>query len=295
VVTAPSTLTLNLPLNAWQSLGAVLTTRELGRSAQVCKSWKASIASYVRVVTLSSQDGAKVKQLRAIAPNVESLIFLDSETFMSYGEGFALLPRLKKLKLVCSEKTLGGSVEFCLVSPHFPVGLKELSVPMAKFTRGSLVALEKLTNLTDLDLSFGDWRADDWNWTPLVDSPHHDDWVVHLPPQLVTLNLAHCHVLSDRMLKKFKRFRKLKKLNVENCFQLTDVGISALPASIEELNMAQCIGVFRKGDARQGVLPANLSWLRLSFNFNDHFVGYIPNTLTSFLLEKSYVTDAGME
>jgi hypothetical protein len=73
------------------------------------------------------------------------------------------------------------------------------------------------------------------------------------------------------------------------------VGMSALPHTVEELDMAQCIGVFRKGDARLGVLPPRLSWLRLSFNFNDHFVGYIPNTLTALLLEKSFVTDAGMK
>lgn len=174
--------------------------------------------------------------------------------------------------------------------------------------------LEKMTNLTHLDLSRGDWRADAWNWTPLSDNPIIDDWIDFFPPSLVSLNLAHCHVrnsfhgvcflcfkkivqvLSDRLVKKFaKRLPKLRVLNVENCFQLTDVGISSLPPTVEELDMTQCIGVFRKGDARLGVLPPRLAWLKLSFNFNDHFVGYIPNTLTALLLEKSFVTDGGMK
>ncbi len=300
---APNAVTLHLPQKAWAALSSSLTTRELGRLVQVCRAWRASVASYVRVVTLWS-DGAKIKQLRAIAPNVERIVFADAATLMNCGEAdLPSLANLTDLRVLAPPQAFparGGvhdasMVEFCLISPHLPLTLTSLSVPMARFSRGSLVPLEKLSSLTHLDLSRGDWRADDWNWTPLSDNPAIDDWIDRFPTSLVSLNLAHCHVLSDRVMKKFKRLPKLRVLNVENCFQLTDVGMSSLPPTVELLDMAQCIGVFRKGDARLGVLPPRLSWLRLSFNFNDHFVGYIPNTLTALLLEKSFVTDAGMK
>lgn len=190
------------------------------------------------------------------------------------------------------------------------------------------------------------------------DDPLRDDWVDHFPTSLVVLNLAYCAVLSDRyapqqrypcrqcvtgahaarrILQKFKRLPRLRDLDVEGCFQLTDAGMATLGErslcvvwcayvrgdgvrltrckgpNVESLNMAQCIGVFRKGEARRGVLPgkycrrvwcrshprihtrtARLQKLRLSFNFNDHFILYIPDTLTCLYLEKSYVTDGGM-
>jgi hypothetical protein len=305
VTTAPNSVTLNLPQMAWASLGASLSTHDLGRCVQVCKGWRLSIATSVRVVTLWA-DGAKIKQLRAIVPNVEKLVFADAMSLMHCGEeDLPTLLQLQELHVLAPPQVfpskLGSAhdaamVEFCLIAPHLPRTLTSLSLPLSRISRGSLSVLEKLTSLTHLDLSRGDWRADAWNWTPLSDNPELDDWVDFFPPGIVSLNLAHCHVLSDRMMKKFaKRLPKLRVLNVENCFQLTDVGISSLPATVEELDMTQCIGVFRKGDARLGVLPSRLSWLRLSFNFNDHFVGYIPATLTALLLEKSFVTDSGMK
>lgn len=79
------------------------------------------------------------------------------------------------------------------------------------------------------------------------------------------------------MLKKFKRFTKLRVLDVEGCFQITDSGMASLEGNIEGmrevfceypiyfcvhahllfvavLNIAQCIGVFRKGEARAGAM-----------------------------------------
>jgi hypothetical protein len=190
-----------------------------------------------------------------------------------------------------------GMVEFCLISPHFPTSLTTLSIPMARFTRGSLQPLQRLTQLTSLDLSRGDWRADDWNWTPLADDPLLDDWIDAFPLSVTNLNIAHCHIFSDRLMRKLRRLPRLRALNVENCFQLTDAGIASLPKELEDLDMAQCIGVFRKGDTRQNVLPPHLIRLRLSFNFNDHFIQQIvicSGSLRALFLEKSHVTDAGM-
>ena len=279
----------------------------MGRLTMVCKSWKSSIANSVKVATLTSAEGVRIKQLRAIAPNVETLVLGEAEAIFSCGiENLSLLTKMTEFRVLPNSafdfptsKTGTASidkhmVEFCLLSPHLPPTITVLCVPMARISKNSLAPLCRLP-LTHLDLSKGDWRADDWNWAPLSDHPVLDDWVDQLPTTLVCLNLSHCHVLSDRMLKKFKRFSKLRSLDLENCFQLTDVGIASLPSSIEDLNLAQCISVFRKGDAKPGVIPPNLARLRLSFNFNDHFVAYLPHTLTALLLEKSYVTDNGMK
>ena len=292
-----------LPSRAWAVLSSVLSTRDLARVAQTCRAWRVALAAGARTVTLTA-DGAKIRHLRVIVPAVEVLIFADAATLMNCGEGdLYSLMNLLEMSVVAPPQVFpsklasahdASMIEFCLIGPHLPMTLTHLSLPLCRFSRGSLAPLERLTNLTHLDLSRGDWRADDWNWTPLCDNPAIDDWIDHFPLSLVSLNLSHCHILSDRMLKKIRRLPKLQTLKVENCFQLTDAGMASLPATVEILDMAQCIGVFRKGDARLGVLPPKLSWLRLSFNFNDHFVGYIPNTLTVLLLEKSFVTDNGM-
>lgn len=252
-------------------------------------------------------DGVRIRSLRAITPSVEYIVFKDALSLLHMiGDGEVLKVLTKVVEFKCLPRTtlfsggraissLDAMLEFSLVAPHLPTSLVKLEVPCSRFSRGSLVYLERLKSLTHLDLSRGDWRADDWQWAPLNDDPLRDDWVDHFPTGLVVLNLSYCHVLSDRILKRFKRFPKLRVLDVEGCFQLTDAGMSSLGSNVEVLNMAQCIAVFRKGEARLGVLPSQLQKLRMSFNFNDHFINYIPHSLHSLYLEKSYVTDGGLK
>lgn len=200
---ASNAVTLCLPQKAWASLGASLSTRDLSRASQVCRSWKASIATSVRIVTLWAADGCKIKQLRAILPNVERLVFADAMTLMQCGEeDLPSLVHLQELQVLAPPQVfpskLGSAhdasmVEFCLIAPHLPHSLTSLSLPLSRIAQGSLSVLEKMTNLTHLDLSRCDWRADAWNWTPLSDSPM-DDWIDFFPPSIVSLHLAHCHV-----------------------------------------------------------------------------------------------------
>ena len=52
------------------------------------------------------------------------------------------------------------------------------------------------------------------------DDPARDDWVDHFPTKLLVLKLSYCHVLSDRVLRKFSRFTRLMMLDLEGCFQV---------------------------------------------------------------------------
>lgn len=243
--------------------------------------------------------------LTRVVPRVERLVFVDAATLTvcaTRKEGLTKLAHLTSLRLdlplgyFSPTKMRGGPewTELCLLTPHLPTTLQELALPVSRVTRGSLSPLTRLQHLTHLDLSKCDWLADDWNYSSFSDAEVSSAWVDCLPTSLIELNLAHCHVLTDASLRKFTKLTNLRALNLENCFQLTDSGVSSLSTLLQDLNLAQCIGVFRKGDARPGVLPSHLARLRLSINFNDHFCAYIPSSLRCLLLEKAHVTDAGM-
>lgn len=196
--------------------------------------WKATISQSVKVVTVYSVDGARIKvsrargalhrmpsltlpqQLKTIAPNLERIVFADTGVAVQLTcEGelkvgrcerracFALLTshacgqtltKLTSVRVIPKTTLTSGAkqispadamLEFALLAPHLPVRLRafvlshslsvparqihltKLEVPCARFNRGSLTSLEKLKSLTHLDLSKGDWRADDWHWAPL--------------------------------------------------------------------------------------------------------------------------------
>lgn len=90
--------------SAWSCLALHMTLRELARCVCVCKSWKTTIAQSVKVATVTSADGARVKvgrgvepsasfqhgpqQLRALVPLVERVVFYNGAAALFVtGEG----------------------------------------------------------------------------------------------------------------------------------------------------------------------------------------------------------------